>query len=348
MYKIGVIGCGKIAQTRHLPEYALNPDVIIKGVYDLNGDRAKEIACQYHAKAYSSYEEMLQEPEIDAVSVCTANQTHAEIAIRALQAGKHVLCEKPMALTWQSCKKMAEEAKKQKKYLMIGHNQRFNRTHIRAKKLIQEGEIGDIITFKTNFSHAGPERWSIDSGKNIWFFDKKKSNLGVMADLGIHKTDLIQFLTDAKVIATTAFADTLDKKKATGEPIEVEDNAICIYRMSNGVVGTMTVSWSAYGKEDNSTVLYGTKGIMKIYTDEKYSLIIEKKNGEQVYYDIDQMQTNENQTESGVISAFVQSIKENKEPEISGFDALDSMKAIFASMESARTGETIEIQEDNL
>ena len=150
------------------------------------------------------------------------------------------------------------------KYLMIGQNQRFAKAHVKAKELISEGVIGDVITFKTTFGHGGPETWGIDGAKNTWFFDKSRSVMGAMADLGVHKTDLIQFLLDSRVIETTAHITTLDKKDAQGNLIGVDDNAICIYKMENGVVGTMTASWTYYGEEDNSTILYGTEGIMKI------------------------------------------------------------------------------------
>ena len=101
--KIGIIGCGKIAQVRHLPEYAEHPEAEVYGLFDINMARAQELAAQYGAKAYDSYEALLADPEIDAVSVCAANFAHAEITIAALNAGKHVLCEKPMAVTLQEC-----------------------------------------------------------------------------------------------------------------------------------------------------------------------------------------------------------------------------------------------------
>lgn len=98
--------------------------------------------------------------------------------------------------------------------------------------------------------------------------------MGAMADLGIHKTDLIQYLLDTTVAETRAFVGTLDKKDAVGNFIGVDDNAICIYTMNNGIVGTMTASWSYYGEEDNSTVLYGTEGIMKIYSNPQFAIEI--------------------------------------------------------------------------
>lgn len=286
MIHVGVIGCGKIAQVRHLPEYADNEEAQIDGVYDLNPERAKEIAEKYGARSYSSYEELLENPEIEAVSVCVANDAHAEITIAALKAGKHVLCEKPMAVTLDQCNAMVETARACGKYLMIGHNQRLAKAHRMAKKLLEKGEIGNILTFKTSFAHSGPENWAIDRN-NMWFFDKNKSAFGAMADLGIHKTDLIQFLTGQKVSEVSAVITTLDKRDSSGQLIGVDDNAICIYKMDRGTVGTMTASWTCYGPEDNSTILYGTDGVMRIYDDPKYSIVVEKRDGDRVYYEVD-------------------------------------------------------------
>ena len=111
MLNIGIIGCGKIAQVRHLPEYEQNPGARIAGLYDLNQERAQTLAAQYGAKVYPSYEALLADPAIDAVSVCSANVSHAEITVAALEAGKHVLCEKPMATTLEDCERMVAAAR---------------------------------------------------------------------------------------------------------------------------------------------------------------------------------------------------------------------------------------------
>ena len=344
MINIGIIGCGKIAQVRHIPEYAENPDVKLAAFFSPNRARAQEQADKYGGKVYDTAEALLADPEIDAVSICAANYAHAELSIQALNAGKHVLCEKPMATTLADCEAMVECAKKNGKFLMIGHNQRLAKAHTEAKRLIDEGLIGDIITFRTSFGHGGPETWSISPGKNVWFFDKKKAAMGVMADLGVHKTDLIQYLTGQRVVRTTARLVTLDKRGEDGELIGVDDNAICIYELSGGAFGTMTASWTYYGAEDNSTVLYGTKGIMRIYDDPAHSIVVKLADGQEQVYDVEQIQTNDNQTKSGVIDLWVDCLKNNRAPEISGESALYAMRAVFASIESSRTGKTVEIE----
>jgi predicted dehydrogenase len=304
------------------------------------------MVAKYGGKAYDSAEELLADPNIDAVSVCAANNAHAELTIKALKAGKHVLCEKPMAISLADCEEMVRVAKEEGKLLMIGQNQRLTKAHELAKKMIADGEIGKVITFRTTFGHGGPETWSITPGKNTWFFDKTKAAMGAMADLGIHKTDLIQFLTGERVTGVQAMMATLDKKYADGSPIGVDDNAICIYEMQDGTIGTMTASWTYYAAEDNSTVLYGTEGEMRIYDDPAHSIVLKKKGEEPKYFDVEQIQTNDNQTKSGVIDLWVDCLKTGKQPEISGESVLSAMRAVFASMESSETGRAVDIPEN--
>lgn len=341
--RVGIIGCGKIAQVRHIPEYAANPRAELAGYYDFVLRRAEEMAARYGGKAYTSVEALLTDPNIDAVSVCVANHAHAEVAVAALRAGKHVLCEKPMAVTLAECEQMVAEAEQAGKYLMIGQNQRFAAAHVKAKELLRAGAIGTVRTFKTCFGHDGPDNWSIDSGTANWFFDKSKSAFGAFADLGVHKTDLILFLLESPVAEVKATIATLDKRDREGKPVEVDDNAVCIYRLENGVIGTMTASWSYYGQEDNGTVLYGTEGIMKIYADPKHSIVLHLKTGETVCYDADAIQTNDNQTNSGIIDAFVDALSQGKEPPVSGREVLISMRAVFAAAEAAETGKTVRL-----
>ena len=346
MFNIGIIGCGKIAQVRHIPEYADHPQAKLAGFFDLNQDRARALAEQWGGEAYSSWEELLADPAIDAVSVCVANNAHAQISIAALKAGKHVLCEKPMATTLEDCEAMVAAARESGKFLMIGQNQRLTKAHQKARELVENGTLGKILTFRTTFGHGGPETWSVDPGKNTWFFDKSKAAMGAMADLGIHKTDLIQYLLGETVVETTAKVTTLDKRGADGQLIGVDDNAICIYRMSGGAIGTMTASWTFYGAEDNSTVLYGTKGILRIYDDPAYSLKLITADGEKVLYELEAIQTNDNQTKSGVIDCFMDCLVNNTPPAISGESVLTAMRAVFASLESSAEGRAVAVKQD--
>ncbi|MBQ7895773.1 MAG: Gfo/Idh/MocA family oxidoreductase [Oscillospiraceae bacterium] len=343
MLRIGVVGCGKIAQVRHIPEYAANPNCELCGYFSPNATRAHEMAMRYGGKVYETAEELFADPMIEAVSICAANYAHAELTIKALEAGKHVLCEKPMAVTLEECEAMLAAAEKSGKRLMIAQNQRLAKAHVKAKQLIDSGAIGKVISFATTFGHGGPETWSISPGKDTWFFDKKRAAMGAMADLGIHKTDLLRYLLSQDVVKTTARLCTLDKKGPDDQLIGVDDNAFCIYEMSGGAFGTMTASWTYYGAEDNSTKIYGTKGIMKIYDDPAHSIVVIDADGGTKYYDVEQIQTNDNQTASGTIDEFVAAVRENRESIFDASDVIKSMKAVFASIKSAEEGKTVEV-----
>ena len=345
MLKIGIVGCGKIAQVRHAPEYSENPDCQITGFYDFVPENAQKLAREYGAKAYDSLEALLSSG-VDAVSICSANVAHASAAIAALERGIHVLCEKPMAVTPEDVEAMIQAQEKSGKFLMIAQNQRFARAHVEARRLISEGAIGRVLAFHTTFGHPGPEGWT--GSRNSWFFDKKRAAFGAMADLGVHKTDLMHYLLGEPIVKVTAQIATLDKKYPDGTPITVDDNAFCLYETASGVRGTMHVSWTFYGQEDNSTRIYGTGGILRIYDDPQYSLILEKPDGEIERFALDQLTSNKEQTSggrtnTGVIDAFVGCLLSGRAPEIDGREAAKAMRVIFAAEQSAREQRTVTV-----
>lgn len=337
--KVGIIGCGKITQVRHAPEYSTNPDVVIGGFFDRDRSRAEQMVALYGGQVYDSYETMLEDETIDAVSVCAPNFLHAPVSVAALKKGKHVLCEKPMALSTQESSSMILAAREAGRTLMIGHNQRLLPTHRKAKELLEAGAIGKVLFFQSNFKHGGPETWSIDRNNKTWFFSREAAHFGVLGDLGAHKLDIIRFLTglDVDEIFTTTM--TLDKRDDSGELIAIEDNAVSLFRMQGGMPGTMHVSWTNYGGEDNSTILYGDKGVMKIFGDFPDDMVLEMKDGSRVKYHVGGIQTNANQTRTGIIDEFVRAIVTGTAPLVTGEDGHHTLAAIVAGLESARTGQ---------
>ena len=336
MVKVGVIGCGKIAQLRHIPEYAANENVKIVGFFDNVQERAEKLAASYGGVAFHSLDDLLSCGEIDAVGVCTSNSTHRDITVAALRQGKHVLCEKPMAATVEECKDMAEVARNEGKWLMVAHNQRFFGIHKRAKELLELGAIGHPLTFRTTFGHSGPDKWSIDAGTSNWFFDKAKSAFGVMADLGVHKIDLMRYLLGCDIAEISAMLGVLDKKDAQGNPVSVEDNAIAICRMENGVMGTLSVSWTYYGEGDNDTVIYGSEGILKLSVEDRVITIIGKDGTRRT----EALPEDES---SGVVDEFIRAIIADEPPAISADMAIPSMCAVVAAIESEETKKQINI-----
>ena len=345
MIKVGVIGCGSISRQRHVYEYAHNKDVEIVGYYDFKKERAEAMAKDFGGKVYDTAEELINDSNIDAVSVCVANAFHAENTIAALNAGKHVLCEKPMATTYEDCLAMIEAAKKNNKHLLIGQNQRLTPTHKKVKELIASGEYGKVISFQTTFGHGGPESWSADKSANTWFFKKDAASFGSMADLGIHKLDLIRYLVTDEYSTVYSKQVVLDKKFPDGTPIEVDDNSVEVLSFKNGAFGTVTTSWTVYGEEVQQTTLFLEKGVMKLYADPQYSLIVVKADGTVDKFQLDVIQTNddEQQASSGVIDEFVSAILEDRPSVLDASDVIGSMKAVFACVKSNQEGKEVKI-----
>lgn len=345
MLRIGVIGCGKITQVRHAPEYAENDSCTLAAWYDASPERAKAMADMYGGRVCESVDELLA-LGLDAVSVCVANRDHADVTIRALRAGCHVLCEKPMAVTMEECESMLAAARDTGKMLMLGHNQRFNKSHMEARRRLQSGELGRPVAFHTVFAHPGPEGWT--GLKNSWFFQKSQSAFGVLADLGIHKTDLIHYLLDEPIVSVTAMLGTVDKRYPDGGLIDVDDNALCIYRTRSGAMGQMHVSWTNYGAEDNSTRIYTTKGVLRLYDDPECSFIFDRLDGEPLRLQMDEMTTNAKQTDgqrenTGVIDAFVESILSGETSIADASECIQAMRVVFAAVKSAEEGRTVDI-----
>lgn len=331
--KIGVIGCGSIAQHRHLPEYKMNEQVELVAVCDINTERANSVAQQYGVKAYTNYEELLASGTVEAVSVCTPNYLHAPISVAALNSGVHVLCEKPMATSEEEAKAMIEAAKTNGKKLMIGHNQRFVASHQKARELIEKGEIGKIYSFRTAFGHGGPEGWSVD-GKESWFFKKDEAFIGAMGDLGVHKTDMLRYILNEEIVEVGSFVESNAKDFAN-----VDDNAVCVLKTESGIIGTLAASWAYNGKEDNSTIVYGEKGILRLEDDPTYSLVAQYATGEVVNYELGKIQSNDEggQSNSHVIEQFVDAVAEDKESPVPGEEGLKSLAVILAALKSSQT-----------
>jgi UDP-N-acetylglucosamine 3-dehydrogenase len=338
--KIGVIGCGSIAQHRHLPEYQANLNVELVAVCDINKERALEVAEKYGVLSYNDYQDLLDSGEVDAVSVCTPNYLHAPISIAALKAGIHVLCEKPMATSKEEAEAMIAAANGSGKKLMIGHNQRFVSSHQKARKLIQSGEIGKIYSFRTAFGHGGPEVWSVE-GKEGWFFQKEKAFVGAMGDLGVHKTDLLRYVLGEEIVEVGSFVETSAKDFA-----DVDDNAVCVLKTESGIIGTLAASWAYVSKEDNSTIIYGEKAILRLEDDPANSLVVQYANGDVVNYQLGKIQSNEagGQRTSQVIDQFVDAVIQDKEVPVTGEEGMKSLEVILAALESNETKQIVRVR----
>ena len=340
MIRIGILGCGHIARSRHIPEYASNPDCSLAGYYNPTAAKAEEMAERYGGRVYASAEELLADPGIDAVSVCTSNDAHAALSVAAMRAGKHVLCEKPMACSPEEAEEMLWVSEESGRLLMIGHNQRFLPAHREARVLLEQGAIGRVLGFRSTFAHGGPEMFMQEKDMDSWFFRKEKAGMGAMADLGVHKIDLIHYLLGERSVRVSARLGTLDKCSGSGDRISVDDNAVCLLETESGALGTVTASWTCYGRPDNSTVLYGSKGVMRLYDDPTRSLILHLADGREIPGRSGPMDF---RAPSGVIDCWIESIKAGKVLQADARSALDAMKTVFAAIRSSESGSCIEI-----
>ena len=343
--RVAVIGCGAIGQRRHIPEAVANPHVELVALVDVKLDRAQEIAAKFgNPPAFADHQAMLAAIKPDVVVVGTPNAFHAPQSIDALNAGAHVLVEKPMAGTLDEASAMIAAAARNDRKLMVGQNQRLMPPHVKAKKILDSAVLGRPISFQTTFKHGGPDGWSVDGAKS-WFFKKTPAVMGVCGDLGVHKVDLITYLLDQRVTEVAGFIATLDKKMPDGiTPIEVDDTAWLSVRTEAGVVGSITVSWTHYGRtEDNGTTIYCENGVIEIATDPQFSVVVRFKDGTSEHYKTGAIATNAKQTNSGVIDEFIAAIRGNRRPLIDGADGLRSLKVILAAFDAAREGRTIKV-----
>lgn len=337
--RVAVVGCGAIGQRRHIPEAFANPHVELNALCDPNDARAKEVAAKFgNPTTYTDLNAMLKAERPDVVVVGTPNALHAAQSIAALDAGCHVLVEKPMATTIDDARAMIAAAERNKRYLMVGQNQRLMAAHVKAKRILDSGELGRPISFQTTFKHGGPEGWSVD-GARSWFFKKPQAVMGVCADLGVHKVDLMQYLLGERIAEVSGFIGTRNKTNPDGELIEVDDTAFLTVRTDAGTIGSITVSWTNYGNyEDNGTTIYCEQGVLSINENPTYPLVVHGRDGTKSFHQTGAVATNARQVKSGVIDAFVDSIRDNRPPPIDGAEGLSALKVILAALEAARTG----------
>jgi predicted dehydrogenase len=341
--KYGVIGCGAIAQRRHIPEAVANSQSSVVALVDPNRQRVKTLAEQYDATAYTDYRKMLEDDQIDAVVVATPNALHAQQTVDALKAGKHVLCEKPMATTREDARRMIREAGKRRKYLMIGLNQRLVPAHIRARQILRTGRLGNVLGFRTAFKHPGPDKWSVD-GAASWFFNRRQAVMGATGDLGVHKADLMRWLLDEEITEVGGIITTRDKRDLKGRLLTLDDNAYLTLKTSSDAVGSMIVSWTNYGGEENYTILYCQNGVMRIDDDPTYGVIVDYSNGDQEMHKVGDASTNVKQVASGVIDSFTDCIIKRHKPEIDGTEGYRCLNIILTAMEAAKQKKGLRIR----
>ena len=287
--KIGIIGCGTIANNAHIPSYVNNKKAEIKYFCDIIPERAKAAVEKYNCgTAVTDYKEVLADPEIVAVSICTPNKAHSEIAIEALYAGKHVLCEKPAARVYSEALKMQEAQHETGKVLNIGVVNRFNMGVNKLKELIDQGELGDVYQVYVSFrSHR-----SIP-GLGGAFTTKEIAGGGVMIDWGVHFFDIVMYACgDPKPLTVTGetfsklgtpINDYVYTDMWAGPPVsdgiyDVEEGVTGMIR-TEGPVITFNGAWAQnIGENEMFIDFIGTKGGIRLQYGADF-ILYSTKNG---------------------------------------------------------------------
>ncbi|HRE26619.1 MAG TPA: Gfo/Idh/MocA family oxidoreductase [Anaerolineales bacterium] len=266
--KVGIVGCGFIGMGKHLPSMMKVEGVEPVAFCDIVPERAQAAAKQFgghDALVCTDYRDLLNRTDIDAVHVCTPNSTHAEISIAAMKAGKHVMCEKPMAKTAAEAKAMLDVSRETGKLLTIGYQNRFREDSLFMKSLCQQGELGDIYLGKAFATRRrGVPTWGV-------FMDKEKQGGGPLIDLGTHALDLTLWMME-NYEPVSALGSTFDKIGKLGSPAnsmgpwdpakyEVEDSAFGLVKFKNGTTVILEASWALNTVISNEamTLLCGTK-----------------------------------------------------------------------------------------
>lgn len=266
--KVGIIGCGGIANGKHMPSLKKLKNVELVAFCDIIKERAEKACEEYGvegAKVYTDYKELIADPEIEVVHVCTPNRSHSFITVDSLNAGKHVMCEKPMAKTYEEAKKMLEAAKKTGKKLTIGYQNRQRTDSQYLKAVCEDGELGEIYYAK---AHAIRRRavptWGV-------FLNEYEQGGGPLIDIGTHALDLTLWMMNnykPKMVVGSVFkklGDQTNTANAWGDwdPKEytVEDSAFGFITMENGATIVLESSWAlnTLDVREAQTTLCGTK-----------------------------------------------------------------------------------------
>ncbi|WP_217586501.1 Gfo/Idh/MocA family protein [Lentibacillus saliphilus] len=347
--KVGIIGAGSISEF-HFEAYKHNNEVDIVAVCDLNEQRAKDKAGKYGAtKHFTDYNELLALSEIDAVSICTWNNSHAEIAIAALNAGKHVLVEKPLCKT-------VEEARHIEAAANAHHNQIFQVGFVRRhgtnakvlKKFIDAGDLGDIYYAKASYIRAL-------GNPGGWFADKERSGGGPLIDIGVHVIDLSWYLMGKPKVKSVS-GNTYNRlgnrshiehksfyKAADYDPDQngVEDMVNALIRFENGASILVDASFTLHAKGDSGELkIFGEKGGAEIdpslhLTAEKHNTILN------VTPEIDAVSFDMMDGFQNEIDHYISCIKGEAETIAPAEDGLEIMKILAGIYESAETGKEV-------
>jgi len=345
--RIGIIGAGNIGNVHIQTFKQLPDDVSIQAITDAYLPLAEQRAAEHGIpKCYSTAEELIADPDIDAVVIGVPNQWHAPIAIQALRAGKHVLLEKPMAIDVASAREIVRAQRESGKIVMIPHQMRWESIPLQVKEQVEQGALGTIYNAKVGwFRRKGIPGWG------TWFTQREQSGGGPLIDIGVHMLDLAFFLmNNPKPVSVygSTYAEFGPKKRGIGTwgkpnwngTFDVEDLATALIKMEDGSTLSLEVSWAVHMDTDSKHFIHlmGSEGGASIRGNEGKLLTETFERAMEVNL------TTPQNDEGGRVRLsrhFVECIREGKEPTTSVMTGFTNNLILDAIYESSRTGHEV-------
>jgi UDP-N-acetylglucosamine 3-dehydrogenase len=321
--RIALIGCGTIARRSHLPAFKASPEAEVVAFASRSLSSAEAAAAEYGGgEVFDDWRKVL-DCEIDAVDICSPNSSHAEQAIAAADAGKHVLVEKPIARTVEEADAMVQAAADNGVVLQVAHNMRYIPAIVAARAEVASGAIGPLVGARVAFGHSGPHDWAAEAA---WFFDPELSGGGPLIDLGIHAIDFTRYVTQLDITEVSAMVH--------GDGA-VEDAAHVLLRFSSGATGTLHSSWVTKPAPDLSLTLFGTNGTL--HFDGRTPLHVRDASGEKRVVELPEVS-------SDPFVDFVRAIAGPTDaPSATGAEGRAALAVVCAAYEAARTGRAVQV-----
>ena len=311
---VGVIGVGAMGEN-HVRVYHKIEEANLVAVSDVSERALKKIEKKYGAKGYTEYSELLENPEIEVVSVCVPTTFHHNVVMEAIKNGKHVLVEKPIAFTLEEAEEIIAAAKEAGVLLATGHVERFNPAVQKAKELVDDGVIGDIVSA---------------FAKRVGPLPPRIKDVGVAIDLAIHDLDIMNYLFDEEVTQVYGSMNNI-----LGD-CEFEDHAEIMVNFDNESTGIIEVNWLTPYKR-RELELTGTAGIISVdYIQQSI----------EVYGKFAQdIQIKHEEPLKGELISFLNAVVNGTEPEITGEDGLKALKMVIAANRSSKEHKPISFDE---
>lgn len=347
--RIGIIGAGNIGGV-HAGEFSkLADECEITAITDAYLPLAEDKAKQYGiANVVASPEELIQRTDVDAVIIGVPNQFHAPLAVQAIEAGKHVLLEKPMGINGDAARQILKASQASDSVVMVGHQMRWESVPMQIKEQIDRGELGKIYTAKTGwFRRKGIPGWG------TWFTQMGQSGGGPLIDIGVHMLDLALYLMgNPKPVSVygATYAEFGPSRKGIGTwgkpnwngTYDVEDLATALIKMEDGSTLSLEVSWAVHMDTDNSPFIHlmGSEGGAS-YRGSKGKLLTEKFDRP---FETELSKSDNDEGERARLSRhFLACIREGKQPITSALTGLTNNLVLDAIYESSRTGNEVKL-----